>query len=757
MRILLKIIAVIIILVIAGLIVLPFVIDPNDYKQQISEQVEKTTGRTLTFKGDIGLSVFPWVALELGPLSLSNAAGFSADHFAKIDAAQVRIKLMPLLRKKLEMDTIVLDGLVLNLEKNKSGSTNWDDLAKQSTDQKVEDNMPSNKKGDNASATGLAALSIAGVQLSDANIVWSDKATGTHYDIKHFNLTTDPLVPGEPTAVDMDFDLSSTTPQIAAHIALDSQLAVDLEKQLYRLSDLSFKTHAEGEALPLPKIDLAINGDVNADLAKQTVDLSKLIIQIQDLVVKSTINASQVLSDQPSFSGDLTIEPFNLRQLTKQLAIELPIMADDSTLELVQLTSQLSGSNDHINLNNLQAKLDQSALTGQLGVKHFDKPAISFKLALDEIDADRYMPPVSQDTKATTKQTAPPATSGAAAASQLPLDTLRELNLKGSFNIGKLKISGTHSENIHINIAANKGVIKLQPMSANLYQGQYNGNVNLDASGKSLKINIDEKLTDVQAGPLLKDLNGDNKVSGTVNGKIKLSGRGKTTEQIKQTLSGNGDFSFTDGALKGINIAESIRKAKATFKGESLAPSTEAVKTDFSSLTGSFTAKNGIFNNQDLAMMSPLLRIKGAGTADLTKEVIDYTLGVSIVETSKGQQGKELADLKGLTVPVKISGSFSDPKPTVDLATLFKDNAKAKIDEKLDAEKQRLKDKVNEKLSDKLGDELGGLLGGGLLGNKKPDPETEPDAKQAPSETTPKQSPEDELKDMIGGKLKGLF
>ncbi|HHA18646.1 MAG TPA: AsmA family protein, partial [Methylophaga sp.] len=110
MRILFKLIILVVIIVIAGLIALPFIVDPNDYKQEISDQVEKATGRTLTLDGDIGLSVFPWIALEMGPLSLSNAKGFKAEHFAKVEAAEIRIKLMPLLQKQLEMDTIVLDG-----------------------------------------------------------------------------------------------------------------------------------------------------------------------------------------------------------------------------------------------------------------------------------------------------------------------------------------------------------------------------------------------------------------------------------------------------------------------------------------------------------------------------------------------------------------------------------------------------------------------------------------------------------------------
>jgi AsmA protein len=735
MRILLKLLAFIIVIVIIGLITLPFIFDPHDYKQQISDQVEKATGRTLNLEGDIGLSVFPWIALELGPLSLSNAKGFEAAQFAKIDGAQIRIKLMPLLKKELEMDTVVLDGLILNLEKNKAGKTNWDDFGNKEQQEKKEESSTDEP------AAGLAALSIAGIELTDANILWSDKSSATHYAIKHLNLKTDPLKPGEPTAVELDFDLTGDA-QLAANISLDSQLAADMENQLFTLNDFTFKTKASGQ--DIPEIDLALTSDITADLKQQTINLSQLRIQTQDLVIESDIKAKQVLSEQPQFEGQLTVAPFNLRQLAKQFAIELPVMADDSTLELITLNSQLSGSADHVNLSDLSLTLDQSELSGQFGIEHFAKPVLTFKLALDAIDADRYLPPADSQA-ASEKPAVSPATASAAAANELPLETLRDLNIAGSLDIGKLKISGTQSENIHINVNAKNGVVKLQPLSANLYQGNYKGNVNLDARGKNLKLAINESLNNIQAGPLLKDLSGDDKISGLVNAKVKLSGQGKTVEQIKQTLSGNGNFAFTDGSLKGINLAESIRKAKAVLKGQPLPASSDVVKTDFSSFKGSFTANKGRINNPDLLLMSPLLRVNGGGTADLNQEAIDYGLEVGIVGSSEGQQGKDLAELKGLIVPVKITGSFNEPKPTVDLATLLRDNAT-----------QKAKDKVQDKLKDKLGDELGDIVGGALLGNKK-SRDSDNASDSSDEENTPEKSAEDELKDAIGGTLKGLF
>lgn len=821
MRIALKIFIAIVILIVASLAALPFIIDPNDYKAEISNQVEKVTGRTLTLQGDIELSVFPWIALELGPLSLSNAEGFKAESFAQVEAAEIRIKLLPLLKKQLEMDTVVLDGLVLNLETDKSGKTNWDDFTAAKKKEPAAEKPSTSEK---TSAPALAAVSIAGVKLTNANILWSDAAKGENYQLRSLNLNTDPLVPGEPTAVEMDFDLISAKPEVKAHIGLDTHVTVDLENQQYALTDLNFTTLAQGKALPVTQADVALQANINADMVKQLVDindlalklkanndkqsvdakltgqisshlgtqqtqikdlnltadlkdpalseqavqlkvssdvsadlqqqrltLSALVVELQDLLLEADIKANHILSDKPDYAGSLHIKPFNLRKLAKAMNIELPEMADTSTLEMVELKSELTGSTSSINAKQLEVTLDQSKLTGQLAINNFAKPAFNFKLKLDEIDADRYMPPVKENEP---QATASPATAAAAGSAELPLETLRQINAKGTLDIGKLKATGIRSENIHVTVDAANGLVKLTPMSADLYQGKYNGNVTLDARGQALKLAIDEKLANVEAEPLLQDMTGEAKITGTANANAKLTGTGKNVDQIKQTLSGHGGFSFENGALKGINIGESIRKAKAALKGEALPSSNEPVQTDFSTLSGTFTATNGLIDNQDLAVKSPLLRINGAGQASLPKETIDYKLKVAIVGTSKGQGGKELEDLKGLSIPVKITGSFNEPKVGVDLASLVKDKAK-----------QELKTKAEEKLKDKLGDDLGGLLGGALGGKDAPaeSDSTEPapaDAEPQKTEPVPAEepkAPEKQLEDALKNKLKSLF
>ena len=114
--------------VVAAVIIVPMVFDPNDYKDEIKSLVEKETGRSWDLSGDIGLSIFPWLGFDLGPLTLGNAPGFPPDPFLKAERTRVHVALLPLLRKEIQMDTVTMTGLVVNLARDPAGKTNWDDL-----------------------------------------------------------------------------------------------------------------------------------------------------------------------------------------------------------------------------------------------------------------------------------------------------------------------------------------------------------------------------------------------------------------------------------------------------------------------------------------------------------------------------------------------------------------------------------------------------------------------------------------------------
>ncbi|HEY0721886.1 MAG TPA: AsmA family protein, partial [Gammaproteobacteria bacterium] len=276
-----------------------------------------------------------------------------------------------------------------------------------------------------------------------------------------------------------------------------------------------------------------------------------------------------------------------------------------------------------------------------------------------------------------------------------PLEMLRGLDIDGTARIGKLKVMNLRTEAIIVTVNAKEGLFRIHPLGAKLYQGSYSGNITFDVRGDKPLLGLDEKLSGVQAGPLLKDFMGEDYVTGKANVTAKITARGLEPSAIRKSLNGTASFSFENGAVKGINIAQLIRDGYAKYKKQPGA-SEQAKQTDFAELRGSVVIHDGLVLNDDLSAKTPLFRIGGKGNVHLVKESIDYHVEAAVVGSLEGQGGKEIKDLKGLTVPIKISGTFSEPKFSLDMASLFDAKAKAALEAEkkkaaaaLDAEKKK--------------------------------------------------------------------
>ena len=797
MKTLLKLVVIVTLLVIAVLVAVPLLFKEQIIafvKDNVVARVEKQTGRRLSLTGDIGLSVFPWLGIDLGAASLGNAPGFEDKPF--LQSQKLQLRLLPLLKKQLELDTVVIEGLVLNLYRNQSGKTNWEDLIPKDT--------PGERKG---APLALASLAVAGVKLADAEVHWEDRQQNTHYALRDLDLETGAFSMDKPIPLDLAFDLDAPAAGVNGRFSLNSQAKLNLEAQQYQLAPLDLQAHLKGRAIPEGRIDLALSltgeadlknqtaaltglvlkgmgaeakGEVHAreilggapvlegnlalqaanlapllktlqqksfpvearnllldarfsgstqniavaplnlkaalaggplskkpadvtlatqgqlNLDKETLVLNSLALQGLGLDFKGTLRAGEVFS-APKVNGNLQLAPFNLRNLLSELEQKVPMTADPETLTQVAAEAAFSSSGNRLALTALNLSLDDSKIQGQLSVENFAKPAIKFDLDVDAIDLDRYLPPPKKGDKP--KAATPGAAVGAAAT--LPVDTLRALNLKGRLRAGRLKIAQAKLNNITVQMDARRGSLKLIP-TAQLYQGKYAGNIALDARGGQPRLNLNESLTGIQVGPLLQDLTGKAKLSGRGNFKAQLNAIGGNTEAIKKTLSGQGQLTFRDGAVKGVNLGRLIRKAKTGFIG----PAEGELQTDFSELTGTFKIHQGVIHNDDLKAKSPLLRVGGEGSVNLVRERIDYTLDTAIVETSKGQGGKELEDLKGLTVPIRVTGTLDEPKFAPDFTAI----AKAQAQEKFKKQREKVEKKLKKELGEEAGKEVGEKL-----------------------------------------------
>lgn len=406
---------------------------------------------------------------------------------------------------------------------------------------------------------------------------------------------------------------------------------------------------------------------------------------------------------------------------------------------LTGLNVGIKADGQRLALQGLDVKLDDSHIQGNVAISQFTQPLYSFDLNIDKLDLNRYLPASPANTPAATKK---PADKTAQTNEQvIDLSALKALNAQGAIRIGWLKYGNTEAKNLNIGLKAQQGLASLDPLNADLYQGTLRGAVKVDARAVPA-ISIQQSLQNIAVGPLLVDTINNDMLSGNGHLTLQVNAQGRTVTALKKSLGGMVDLRMADGAVKGFDLAGTIREAKGKlnlFKGASNNAADNTKKTDFSELTASFTLKNGVAHNEDLAMKAPVFRLtkgESKGDIDIGNEQINYLARPTLVNSLKGQGGKDAEQLGSISIPIKVTGPFDAPKFGVDMAALGQALAKSAA---LDA------------LGDKLGGDKAGavksLLGGenkadalkGLLNGKSGSTST--DAKPAGSGTDPAQAP----------------
>ena len=383
-------------------------------------------------------------------------------------------------------------------------------------------------------------------------------------------------------------------------------------------------------------------------------------------------------------------------------------------------------SSSKAELTEFLLQLDKINLTGNLSVQAQDKTKIRFALQGNEWDLNPYLPQSTEKKAEKTDTSGQPTTPDktAAVAEQEPdLSFLQGLDVKGTLTVAAIKASELKIGKINTTMEINRGKAQIKPLTAELYQGLLTLNASVDDGKGTNSYKLDSRLKDVQIHPLFIDAADIDLLSGTTAFNFSASGRGLTTSKIKSGLVGSGDFTLLDGELYGINIPQEIRTLKAKLTGKPMPTEADIKKTDFASLTGKFSVRKGMVDNNKLLMLSPVMRLDGAGLVDILKEALDYKL--SVTPLSKSDAETELDELSGITIPLLIKGPFSEPKFSLDTEGALKEQLKEKANAELEKQKQKLQEKKQElqeksqqeleekskELEEKLKKKLGGLFG----------------------------------------------
>ncbi|MEZ8573688.1 AsmA family protein [Vibrio splendidus] len=705
MKKLLIFIAVPVFVVVAAILALVLLVNPNQFKPLIVEQAQKHTGLELVIEGDISWQFFPSIGFELGQTELRNPEGFTQPNLFKVDTVGVDVSVTPLFSNQLEIGNITLDGAEFYLETLKDGRKNIDALTQASAPQESEpvadassESTPAPQEQSATDASGWT-INLAGVTVSNALFEMDDKQAGSFTKLYDVSLNLSEFAVDTWTTATFAASGENNQQKFSANGSAEFKLAEGFASYALRNIDLNAKFNDPATSIESAKIGL------------NTFEFDK-VNQLTYAVIGNAAGLDLDLKGGGELTVDSAISKVTLNKLTLDSTFkgdtlpQSPMKVD----MLSDLSFDLNKSHLSFVLEKLQA--NAIALDGKADVTLSEIPKVRFSLHSPNIDLDEFL---GLGNSTETASTAPSGSAGGSTSnsgSSAPakevepdLSALKTLDVKGDITIDKFKANNAKMQNVKTAFSVNRGIAELTSFTSNLYQGSISATAKLDARKTPATYTAKKKIRGVKVQPLLVDVANNDMLEGTGNIDVNVKGKSLTPTGIKKNLVGTIVISFEDGAVNGINVAQLIRENYAKIKGEKVESTNEAQKTDFSAMKATLKVDKGWVSTNDLSAQSPLLRVTGQGKANFINETVDFLVRTSIVGSLEGQGGKNIDDLKDVTIPIKVTGQWADPK----FALVFDDVLKQKAQKEIDRGVNKLTDKIKD---EKTKEAVDGLLKG---------------------------------------------
>ncbi len=598
----------------AGLFVAArWLLSPQFVTRQLAAAVKSATGRTLIVKGRPQIHFWPELSIRLKDVRLSNPPGFYKGDFLQAGEIDLAVAARPLLQRRLVVRRINIRRPKLTLLTSMKGKTNWDFDTSGKSGKNGWQSPPGQPA---AQGFALKSIRLAPVIMEEGSVSYIDERSGVKFAASGVNLR-----------------LSLPTPE--APLTLKGSLVWKKEPVKFTLF------------LKAP--------------ARLITSGSAMETSVETPRIKAAYSGLISLRDGLDMAGRADASGPSLRGLMGWLGAGLP---KGRGLGPFAVSGAIDLSPKAISLKKAALKLDGMTARGDVKVITGAHPKISAFLGVDRIDVNAYLAPEAGGKGARKARDA--ADWSDAPVSFAPLRGLdADLRLAANAIVYR-KVRIGRSE---LTASLRKGVLDARLKKMAFYDGVASGRLVLDGSGKRPLIRGSLNAKSLNGARLLRDFAAMESLRGTLDVVLSLAASGRSQREMVSTLRGNAKVKFANGAIKGINIARLVRTVKtAIVNGWKKAP---REKTDFAELSASFRIADGLARTNDLKMLGPLVRLSGAGEADLLRRKLDFRIEPKIVASLKGQGGK--AQLTGLPVPIIVKGPWDNPKIYPDIKGILDD------------------------------------------------------------------------------------
>lgn len=690
------------------------VINPNDYKPQIEAAVEKQTNLDLILEGDISWSFIP-LGLELNTVE----ANLDGERLVALEQLIAQVNFWSLITMSPQVDTFLLNGLDARLEVNEQGEGNWTRIMPEQT-ASDKDTEQAQAPTEAAEETGGEALNfnVDSVEISNASIHYDDLSTGQSVTLEDFNVSASDITLGSAFPLDISFRVETAQPQFAVDGNISAQLQANQALNEFAMTGLNAVFDMTGEPFGGESVTAEMGGSLTANLESETATLSDFTASLANLNLSTNLDV-QGFGDQMKLNGRMEIAEFSLRELLSNLGQPAIETEDADVLKRIAFATDIGGDAGTAALSGLTITLDDTTFTGG-GSYNLGTGGVVFDLDGDTLNADRYLPPASEEESATSEGSgdAPEtAGSGQPETDLLPLETIRSLLLDIDLGLGELIVSNLTIKELKASTMAENGVVNVDELSGKLYDGGFGANATIDARSDNPKWRLRSDVTNVQTLPLLTDLAEMEMLSGGANMDVAVDTTGNRISTLRENAKGDVNFNLAEGQFRNMNLTRMACQGIAMVNQEELTTTDWGTHTPFNDMRGTLNINGNTLNNKDLVAALAGMRLEGNGTVDLQQTEMDYELGLRIVgEIHRDNACRVTEYVENVVIPVECRGNFSEEPGKLcsfdgsrfrdTLKDIAANAARAKAREEVDKAKQKAEDKVKEK----LGEELKGLF-----------------------------------------------
>ena len=716
-------------IIVAAGFALTHLFNPNDYKNEIRQIARDKAHIELTLNGDIGWSLFPWLGLELHDASVATLVT-PTQPFADLQMLGLSVRVLPLLRREVQMSDVRVEGLNLRLTRDKDGHGNWQDIGRPApsasvtaqTDKAAE---PAGTEAEDKPSQPIR-LDIDSLTVNNARVEFNDEKTGRQITSESIQLSTGAVHDGKEIPVKMTAFFGTNQPVLRARTELSGNLRFDRVLKRYQFEDMRLGGELSGDPLQGKPLTFSAQGQLLVDMAANVAEWTSLKLSANQLRALGELKAND-LNKTPQLNGTLSIAQLDLMKFLDSIGQPLPTVADGS-LSKVELVTHLTGTPTSLVLDGLNLKLDDSNFTGRIAIEDFAKQSLRVQLKGDKFDADRYLPPKSADADSASKvrqadvmnseanaiaSSSPlpeSPTKGAWSSDKLlPIERLRSADVDADLSFDQLTLKKLPINNAALKATGLGGVLTLGDLRGELYSGSFSAKGSLDVRPDVPRLSLQTRLNRVPVERVLQAQGQKPPVKGalTLNGDLTASGNSQ--KALVDSLNGTASFVLNDGLLLNANLEQQLCTGIATLNRKTLSGEPRGKDTPFQDLKGSLNLHNGVASNPDLKVNIPGLSVNGNGDIDLRVLGMDYRIGI-IVEGDKSDMPDPACQVNerfaGIEWPLRCRG----PLELGAKACRIDKDGLGQVAARLAGNK--LSEKVEEKLGDKVSPELKDALKG---------------------------------------------